>query len=103
MDVAHAEQGADVGVVRLSGERVDEKERGVDAAGGGERGDLGVATLRPRQQLFDLEAHLVAHEPGRVMRGDEGEAGERVAVVRRPGDEVHLLVVVCDEGQSPHS
>jgi len=25
VDVAHAEQGADVGVVRLSGERIDEK------------------------------------------------------------------------------
>jgi len=44
-------------------------------------------------------AAIWADEPGGVPGGDERERGEGVAVERRPRHEVHLLVVVGDQGQ----
>src|SRR6266851_9132800 len=51
VDIADAKERADVGIVRLRGQGIDEKEHAVDAAGGGQRGDLSVATLWARKQL----------------------------------------------------
>jgi hypothetical protein len=53
----------------------------------------------PAQQLRDVEADLLPHEPRGVPGGDEREGGEGLAVEGRPRDQVHLLVVVRDQGQ----
>src|SRR5687767_11240341 len=58
VDVAHTEQRADVRIVRLRGERIDEEEHGVDVSRGDLRRDLRVTALGPTEQLLDLEPYF---------------------------------------------
>jgi hypothetical protein len=100
VDVADAKQGADVRIVGLHRQWVDEEEYGVYRARGDARRDLRVTAFVSAENLFDRESHFVAQQLSRVASPDELEACEATPVERRPGDQVDFPVVVRDERES---
>jgi hypothetical protein len=98
VDVADAEQRADVGVVRLRAERINEEKHGVNSAFRDSRRNLSVTAFGSAEESLDLETDLVTHQLRGVSGRGERKLCEGVAVEGRPGDEIDLLTVMRDEG-----
>ena len=97
VDVADPQQCADVRVVRLRTERIDEEEHRINSAFRNARSDLGVTAFGAAEQRLDVETNLVTHQLRRVSGSGERELGQCLAIERRPRDEIHFLAVVRDE------
>jgi len=98
VNVANAQEGADVGLVGLGGEGVAEEDDGEDFVGRNLCADLKVAAFGAGAQAFEFEAGGVVHVASGGARRDQREVTQHVGVPLRERGEVGLLGVVRDEG-----
>jgi hypothetical protein len=99
VDVADPHQGAHVGLVRLGGERVAEKDHCANLAHGHAGPDDEVAAVRPVGDAVDHEARLFLQQPPGAAGRHERQALEDLAMAEDEVHQVVLLLVVGDEGE----
>ncbi len=97
MHVADAHQRGDVGLVRLSGQRVSKKEDRVDVPFGNSPTDDQVAAVGAVSDTFDIEAKLLAQHLPRVASRDEFVLTEEVDVRANELQHLWFLLIVSDE------
>jgi hypothetical protein len=102
VDIAHAEQALDVGLVGVSAEGIDEEEDGLDLPDGDAGGDLGIPAHGAGEHAFDVQARRFGDALARGAGGDELEGGEFFAVALAEGDDFVFLFVMGDEGKGGH-
>lgn len=102
VDVAEAQEGIDVRLVRLAREWVTQEDDALDLLRRDEGTNLLVAAEGARHHGFDVEAERVADERTGRARSDEVEVREQLFVMPDEFQHLVLLLVMGDEGDSQH-
>lgn len=103
MDVTHPHQRRDVGFVRLSGERVAEKQDGLDFSFRHPAADDQVAPFRSVSDAFHLDPELVRNHLAGVASRDQTLRPKEIGVSPHEFEHPRFLLVVSDEGYHPRS
>ena len=98
MDVADAEQGLDVGVVRMLVERVNHEDDGVDEFVNDASGNLDIATMRTGFDGLNAKADFVSEQAAGGEGGKDGAASKTIAVEGGKSHQVSLFAIVGDDG-----
>src|SRR5260370_6080218 len=99
-DVADSKQRLDIGIVRMLVQRVHHEKDGVDVALDHTAGNLDVATVRAGGYALDLEPDLVAQQIAGCAGRHDVVLLQTAAVERRKGDQICLLAVMSNDGES---
>jgi hypothetical protein len=98
MDVANPQKSGNVGVMRLRGERIPEKDNQVHLAARYQASNLKVSPLGPSQHALHVQARAF-HDisPGRA-RGYQLARPKQVDMLSGEHHNIHLLGVMSDKG-----
>lgn len=97
VNVTDANEGADVGFVRLRGQRVTKENHGQHLALCHQRTNLLIPAQRPRQHAGDWQARVFHQYAARGSRGDQAKPGQCLLMLERKARQVVFFLIVGDQ------